>query len=107
MSDTLRTFIAIELPEKIVSAISKVQEGIRSYGFKIRWVRPENIHLTLKFLGNIKEDDTKKVGNTIFESVKGYKPISLKADKKALPNVEAVITFLTDCIKSASVVNSP
>jgi len=79
MSDTLRTFIAIELPEKIVSAISKVQEGIRSYGFKIRWVRPENIHLTLKFLGNIKEDDTKKVGNTIFESVKGYKPISLKA----------------------------
>lgn len=79
MSNTIRTFIAIELPEKIGSAISKVQEGIRSYGFKIRWVRPENIHLTLKFLGNIKETDTKKVGKTIFESVKGYKPISLKA----------------------------
>ena len=79
MSNTIRTFIAIELPEKIGSAISKVQEGIRSYGFKIRWVRPENIHLTLKFLGNIKEADTEKVGKIVFESVKGYKPISLKA----------------------------
>ncbi len=79
MSRTIRTFIAIELPEKIVSAISKVQEGIRSYGFKIRWVRPENIHLTLKFLGNIKEADTEKVGKAIFESVKEYKPMSLKA----------------------------
>ena len=79
MSKTIRTFIAIELPEKIVSSISKVQEGIKAYGFKFRWVRPENIHLTLKFLGNIKEADTEKVGRAIFESVKEYTPISLTA----------------------------
>jgi 2'-5' RNA ligase len=54
MSNTIRTFLAIELPEKITYTISKVQEEIKSYGLKIRWVRPENIHLTLKFLGDIK-----------------------------------------------------
>jgi len=77
MSNTIRTFIAIELPEKIIYTIGKVQEKIKSYGFKIRWVRTENIHLTLKFLGDIKEADTEKVARAISESVKGYHPILL------------------------------
>jgi 2'-5' RNA ligase len=79
MSETIRTFIAVELPEKIISSISRVQEDIRSYGFKVRWVRPKNIHLTLKFLGNVKKADIDKVGEAIFKSVKGYSPITLKA----------------------------
>jgi 2'-5' RNA ligase len=79
MSETIRTFIAAELPGKIISSISRVQENIRSYGFKIRWVRPENIHLTLKFLGNVKKADIEKVGEVIFESVQGYSPITLRA----------------------------
>jgi len=73
----IRTFIAIELPEEIIYTISKVQEKIRSHGFKIRWVRPENIHLTLKFLGDIKEADTEKVARAVSESVTGYHPILL------------------------------
>jgi len=77
MSNTIRTFIAIELPEKIIYTIDKVQEEIKSYGFKIRWVRPENIHLTLKFLGNTKKADTEKVARAISESVTGCPPIWL------------------------------
>ena len=77
MLNTMRTFIGIELPEKIIYTIRKVQEEIKSYGLKIRWVRPENIHLTLKFLGDIKEADTKNVSRAISESVTGYAPISL------------------------------
>jgi len=77
MSHTIRTFIAIELPEKIIYTIGKVQEEIKSYRLKIRWVRPENIHLTLKFLGDTKEADTEKVARAVSESVTGYSPISL------------------------------
>ncbi|MEA1946348.1 MAG: RNA 2',3'-cyclic phosphodiesterase [Thermodesulfobacteriota bacterium] len=77
MSNTIRTFIAIELPEKIIYTIGKVQEKIKSYGLKIRWVRPANIHLTLKFLGDIKEADTEKIARAVSESVTGYNPISL------------------------------
>ncbi len=73
----IRTFIAIELPEEIIYTISKVQEEIKSYGLKIRWVRPENIHLTLKFLGDIQEADTEKVARAVSESVTGYHPISI------------------------------
>ena len=55
MSKTIRTFIAIELPGNIISKIHELQEGLKVYGFKIRWVRSENIHLTLKFLGDVEE----------------------------------------------------
>ena len=77
MSNTIRTFIAIELPEKIIYTIGTVQEEIKSYGLKIRWVRPENIHLTLKFLGDIQAADTEKVARAISRIGYGYSAISL------------------------------
>jgi len=79
MPDTIRTFIAIELPEKIVAAISNIQESIRSYGFKVRWVRPQNIHLTLKFLGNVREAETEAIGRALLASANGFAPISMTA----------------------------
>ena len=79
MSKTIRSFIAIDLPKTIIASIREIQEGIGAYGFNIRWVRPENIHLTLKFLGDIKEDDSEKITKAVFDSVKAYAPISLFA----------------------------
>ena len=79
MSDTIRTFIAIELPDPIISFLKKIQEGLRPYGFKVRWVKPENIHLTLKFLGDIHAGDVQKVGAAISESIREYAAISLSA----------------------------
>lgn len=79
MSDTIRTFVAVEIPGNILSKIREVQEGIKGYGFKISWVRPENIHLTLKFLGNIEAVDVEKISNAISNTAKGYTPISLAA----------------------------
>lgn len=79
MADTLRTFIAFKLPEKIVVAIGNVQERLKPYGFGVRWVKPENIHLTLKFLGNTQKSDTETIGEAIYESAKSFVPISLTA----------------------------
>ena len=75
--DKIRAFIAIELPDEIVAAIRKVQDQIKSSGVKIRWVRPENIHLTLKFLGDINERDIDQIHTAMIDAVKGYSPISL------------------------------
>lgn len=50
----LRAFIAVEIPPHIQQAIHKATSNLRSeLGAAIRWVSPENIHLTLKFLGDI------------------------------------------------------
>jgi 2'-5' RNA ligase len=79
MSKTIRMFIAIEIPGNIISKFCELQEGIEDYGFKIRWVRSENIHLTLKFLGNVEAAKIDEIAETISKTLEGYTPISLKA----------------------------
>ena len=79
MTQRIRTFIAIKLPDAVTTSISEVQERIRSHGIKLRWVKPENIHITLKFLGDIKEDDIESVTAVIYDSAKSRGPISLCA----------------------------
>ena len=79
MSKTIRTFIAIEIPGNIISNIRELQEGLKVYGFKIRWVRPENIHLTLKFLGDVDEVKIDEISGAVSKTVEGYRPISLRA----------------------------
>ena len=49
----MRTFIAIELPGDLKQAIARVQDQLRGSGASANWTRPEGIHLTLKFLGEV------------------------------------------------------
>jgi RNA 2',3'-cyclic 3'-phosphodiesterase len=52
----VRTFIAIEIPEDTKKAIAEVQERLKASGAEASWTRPESIHLTLKFLGEVPEE---------------------------------------------------
>jgi 2'-5' RNA ligase len=58
----LRSFIAIELPEEVKSALFRIQDELKESRADIRWVKTDNIHLTLKFLGDI---DGKNIGNIV------------------------------------------
>jgi RNA 2',3'-cyclic 3'-phosphodiesterase len=48
-----RTFICLELPETIRVQAEALQRRLAGLGDKIRWVNPKNLHLTLRFLGEI------------------------------------------------------
>ncbi len=51
---SIRSFIAIELPEEVKQGLEKLQGALKSPRLNfVRWVPAENIHVTLKFLGNI------------------------------------------------------
>ena len=50
---TIRAFIAIELPANIIDALKKIQDELKDGSNKVAWGKPENIHLTIKFLGDI------------------------------------------------------
>ena len=52
--EQIRSFIAIELPEDIKAALSRLQAQLKSGNFPYaKWANPHGVHLTLKFLGNI------------------------------------------------------
>ncbi len=53
MGDRIRAFIAIPLPREVIDQARRLQRQLQQEGLRMRWVRPEAIHLTLKFLGDI------------------------------------------------------
>ena len=79
MPTTIRTFIAFELPSSVITLLAKVQEDLKSMRLRAKWLRPENIHLTLKFLGNINPDDIDKIGEAMMDAVDNVAAIDLVA----------------------------
>jgi 2'-5' RNA ligase len=49
----MRLFVAVHLPDEIRGRLAAVQDRLRSIRADVSWVRPGNIHLTLKFLGEV------------------------------------------------------
>jgi len=47
----MRVFIGIDLDPEVRGRISRLIEGVESFAPEARWVRPESLHLTLKFIG--------------------------------------------------------
>ena len=61
----MRVFIAIELGKEIKEALSKIQDELKTVQGDVKWVEPQNIHLTLKFLGEIEENKIPKISQTL------------------------------------------
>ena len=84
----IRTFIAIKIPEDIQQKLGGVQEKLKQSGAHVSWVKPDNIHLTLKFLGNIEDQQIPDVTACIENSVASIKPFQLQVGYAgAFPNV--------------------
>ena len=76
--DTLRAFIAIEMPALVADAVRRSQQALQHDGIHLRWVRPENVHLTLRFLGDISAADIPAVREAMERSVSRRQPFSLR-----------------------------
>lgn len=74
----MRSFIAIELPETITSALSSLQQELKQCGADVRWVRPEGIHLTLKFLGEVEDKDVAGIVKMIEGTCMRYRAFNLE-----------------------------
>jgi RNA 2',3'-cyclic 3'-phosphodiesterase len=58
----VRAFLAIPVTEELVREVMRVRKDLAVVLPGFRWVRPEAMHLTLKFFGNIAEDCLEKIG---------------------------------------------
>ena len=67
---SVRAFLAIPLPQQLKDSICAVQRQLQTQIPDARWVRPENLHLTLHFFGEIEQETLEKIKVSVL-SVKG------------------------------------
>ena len=81
MPDTLRLFVAVELPEAArdhVEIVLRRLQGLDVPG--IRWVRPDSVHLTLKFLGNVPIEEVLPITEAMEQAASGTPSLTLRLD---------------------------
>ncbi|MCK4624986.1 MAG: RNA 2',3'-cyclic phosphodiesterase [Phycisphaerae bacterium] len=71
---SLRTFLALPLNETIVERLVEVQQSLSSAGARVRWVDGENLHLTIKFLGDVTDEQLPEVCRVAEESARQIEP---------------------------------
>jgi len=75
----LRTFIAIELPQTIQETIARETSGLRQQTERglIRWVAPQSMHLTLRFLGDTSAETVTRLKEQLANIARNYAPVDI------------------------------
>lgn len=82
MSDTWRVFCAIDLPRDLIQKLAiHIEQLKKETGVKTGWTRPEGIHLTIKFLGDIPVADVEKLSQAAARAAKSLAPFKLTAER--------------------------
>jgi len=70
-NERIRSFVAIELDPVVLNALQALQHQMAQLGADVRWVRPDGMHLTLKFLGAVRRDLLGRVHAALAHAVRG------------------------------------
>jgi len=85
----MRAFIAIELPDNIKEELSSIQSDLKTAQADVKWVKTENIHLTLKFLGEVSEVKITEIKTAIDRVSKDHKKFETSLFKAgAFPKID-------------------
>lgn len=76
--ERVRSFVAILLNEEVRAAVASVIAHLRPLGPRVSWVASPNLHLTLKFLGELPPDTLERVKEGLDEAVADAMPFSLR-----------------------------
>lgn len=77
-SDALRTFIAVEPDRPVKMWLQGWLRALREHHPEMRWVRPENLHITLKFLGDVGREDISGITGTCDRVARETAPCNLQ-----------------------------
>ena len=88
MTETVRAFLAIELPAPVRAALAEVSEHLRQVRLEgVRTVSPESIHITLKFLGDVEHDNVVRVQDAVASVAERCVPFTVSTGRVgAFPN---------------------
>ena len=87
--ETVRSFIALRLSPEIQQELGRVQADLKKAEADVKWVKPEGIHLTLKFLGSVSLELIEEIKKALDALVKNHRPFTLKiSGLGAFPKIE-------------------
>jgi 2'-5' RNA ligase len=78
MPETVRTFIAIEMPPEVRAFLAACQDRLKRTGADVRWGRTELIHLTLVFLGEVPAEMLGDLEAAVRGAAAGVAPVRLQ-----------------------------
>jgi 2'-5' RNA ligase len=73
----LRTFIAVEAPGEIIAQASKLVGRLQTAGAEVKWVEPEHMHFTLKFLGGVRDRDLGELCLALARATRDLRPFEI------------------------------
>ena len=88
--ESVRTFVCLQLPRFATDRLAVTQQRLRESGAQVSWVRPHNIHLTLKFLGSVPPERLQDVVRGVRRAAVPAPPIHLElTELGCFPNRQA------------------
>jgi 2'-5' RNA ligase len=85
----LRTFIAVPLNRAVRDRLVSLQERLAGKGADVKWVEPENLHVTLLFLGEVGERDVMPVCRAVADVCRLHTPFSFGVESVGcFPNIQ-------------------
>jgi 2'-5' RNA ligase len=76
----IRTFIAVALDKAVRERTIALQDELAQSGAEVKWVEPENLHVTLLFLGEVADRDLPAVCQVVAECAAGHAPFTLSVE---------------------------
>ncbi|MDX1944827.1 MAG: RNA 2',3'-cyclic phosphodiesterase [Pirellulaceae bacterium] len=73
----IRTFVAVELSPQVKARAKELIGKLRGAAATVNWVRPEEMHLTLKFLGDVPDTDTPDICRVVAAAVADFEPFEI------------------------------
>lgn len=90
-SKTVRSFLAIEVDENLIPQILDVENEFKKTDTKVKYVPARNMHLTLKFFGNIDEDMIEDIGDAVERVIIRYNSFDLDIENcGSFPNQKVI-----------------
>ena len=77
MKDAIRTFVAVDVPQPIKMELDKLIGELRPFAPDIRWVKAANLHITLRFLGDIPQSSVSGLVSEIAKNSSDFKSFHL------------------------------
>lgn len=73
----MRLFVAVNFPDELKETIVEATGPLREEDLPLRWTDPGQLHMTLKFLGDVQADEVERAREVLEEVAAGYSPFEV------------------------------